>query len=76
MSPERSAAAGDDEDATMIAYAKDRRVPEDRHHDVVERLRLVRLQHSTNPQAAAIATSVSLLLPRLDRLIRLMEDAA
>ena len=51
--------------------------PEDRpRSDAVTRLRLIKLQHSTDPQAAALATSVSLLLSRLDRIIALLEGVA
>ncbi len=43
------------------------------HGDNVTRLRLVRLQHSTDPRTAAIATAAALLLTQLDRLLAAVE---
>ncbi len=37
--------------------------------ETVQRIRLIRLAHSPDPLAAAIATLGVLLLPRIDRLI-------
>ena len=39
-----------------------------------QQLRLIRLQHSDDPLAATMATAAALILPRLDRLIELLEE--
>ena len=41
--------------------------------EAVARLRLAQFQHSTDQHVAVIATAVSLLLPRFDRLLAAME---
>ena len=61
----------------MIATAtKNHAEPKHSSADAVTRLRLVKLQHSDDPVAAAIATAASLLLGRIDRLVEVMESAA
>jgi len=42
----------------------------------VVRLRLIRLSHSSDPTAAAIATAAFLLLDKLDQLLAAIEVAA
>ncbi len=44
--------------------------------ELVTKLRLVQLQHSTDPQAAAIATAATLLLSRIDRLVAALGGVA
>ena len=44
--------------------------------DAVTRMRLIRLQHSEDPQAAAIATGMTLLLSRIDRLLEMLGGVA
>ena len=41
--------------------------------DAATRIRLAQFQHSTDPQAAAIATATALLLPLLTRIVEAME---
>ena len=41
--------------------------------DAATRIRLAQLQHSTDHQAAAIATATALLLPLLTRIVEAME---
>ena len=47
--------------------------PDPPANDAVTRLRLIKLQHSTDATAAAIATLGTLLISRLDRLLEALE---
>ena len=64
----------------MVATSCDGRRPDGRPNpartlgDAVQRLRLVKLSHSDDDLAAAIATGTTLLLSRLDRLLEQREQ--
>ena len=61
----------------MVSIAPRRNTKRDRPaSEHVARLRLLQLQHSDDPQAAAIATATWLLLARVDRLLEAMGAAA
>ncbi len=52
-----------------------RREPATGLADRMRRMRLARLEHSKDDRAAAIATACGLLLVKLDRLLKAIEEA-
>ena len=60
----------------MIATQRECKADRPPSSELVTKLRLLQLQHSTDPQAAAIATGMTLLLSRIDRLLEMLGVAA
>jgi len=64
------------EECNMIATNRECKADRPSSSELVTKLRLLQLQHSEDPRAAAIATVGALLLDRLDRLLAAMGVAA
>ena len=60
----------------MIATQRECKADRPPSSELVTKLRLLQLQHSTDPQAAAIATAATLLLSRIDLLLEALGGAA